>query len=56
MHKDDATPYRADAWFKDGRDYHAVAATPAEALRDLAIYWARQDAELDKAKSPAPPK
>lgn len=43
--KDDPTPYQADAWFPSGRDYHAVAATPAEALFELAVFWRERDEE-----------
>lgn len=35
----DPTPYQADATFQDGRDYHAIGATPWEALAELALFW-----------------
>ncbi len=42
--KDDPTPFQADAIFPDGRDYHALGASPVEALLELAKFWAQRDA------------
>ncbi len=43
----DPNHYQANALFPNGQHCHAIAPTPAEALRDMALYWI-------KTETPAP--
>ncbi len=44
---DDPYPFQADVLLGDGRDFHAVGATAAEALRELALYWIKKEGSSD---------
>lgn len=43
--KDDPTPWQADLYLANGKDFHAIAETPAKALVELAAFWESRDPE-----------
>lgn len=53
MHDKDARPWRASVFTSDGKDYHSVAASPQQALIDMALFWSAREGSSVHLGQPA---